>query len=709
MNPLSFSKCATSVLLTLLVLVGGGTTTTRVWAQVGAPREAAVWHIATHGSDSTGDGSAAQPFATIQHGIDTASQGDTVLVQPGVYRENINFNGKNITVGSLFIITGDEDTILQTVIDGNRNGRVVTLVNGEAATAKLSGFTITNGYAHGTSEPETYGGGIYTRFSDPTLTHLRVTGNEAVELGGGLHFRDSSPTVRDIVVTNNRAENGGGIRYTGSSVNLENAVVTDNSATSGGSGLFFYHADGAIKNALIADNFGGGKGGGLGFDGCSPTFTNVTIVGNRTTGHGGGLNVSYYSRPTLVNSIVWGNIPEQIYFDTQWPGEAVTIEYSDIQGGQAGIVTNGQGPVHWGEGNLVTSPRFVHAGLGNYRLADDSPAVSAGKAEGAPATDLDGNPRPSPAGSQPDLGAYENPHARATSLSSIYLPLVIRALPPVAQLPFWADRYRLGPGECTTLHWSIEMPVKNPIQAIFLDGVAVAAYAMTQVCPVTTTTYVLSLLRANGATMEHTVTIVVAQAPAPQAGRPLAKIPIAKREDLYNTPPEMYLDTAKTYLATFDTHKGRIVIELNSELAPITVNNFVLLANLGYYDGMPVAFADAAAYLVTGSPASQPSSDVGYALPLEPTANARQVVTGTVSMYPVSGPTGEIVASGSQFFISFKAMPDNTTPLNIFGEVIEGMDVALNLVFGDIIEMITITERSGPSTSAPPLGEETGT
>ena len=189
------------------------------------------WHVATNGSDTTGNGSEARPFATIQHGIDTASHGDTVLVHPGVYRENINFNGKNITVGSLFVTTGNENYILQTVIDGNRNGRVVTFVNGEAATARLSGFTITNGYAHGASEPETYGGGVYCRYSDPTLTHLRVTGNEAVGEGGGLHFRDSSPTVRDIIVTNNHADGGGGgIRYTGGSVSLENAMVSHNSA-----------------------------------------------------------------------------------------------------------------------------------------------------------------------------------------------------------------------------------------------------------------------------------------------------------------------------------------------------------------------------------------------------------------------------------------------------------------------------------------------
>jgi hypothetical protein len=421
MKSTTLSQYAVVVLMAVLIFSGGWITTPNAWAQTG------TWHVATNGSDSTGDGSEAQPFATIQHGIDAASHGDTVLVQPGVYRENINFNGKNITVGSLFITSGDEDYILQTVIDGNRNGRVVTFVNGEAATAQLSGFTITNGYAHGASEPESYGGGVYCRYSNPTLTHLRVTDNEADDSGGGLHLRDCSTTVRDIIVTHNHADGGGGgIRYTGGSVSLENVVVSHNSARSDGAGIHFYHAEGAIKNALIADNLGGGKGGGLVFDGCSPTFTNVTIVGNRTTGDGGGLNVSFMSQPTLVNSIVWGNTPEQIYFDTQWPGEAVTLEYSDIQNGEAGIITNGQGPVHWGSGNLDASPRFVHAGLGNYRLADSSPAIGAGKIDGAPNTDIDGNPRPNPAGSHPDMGAYEHVLGSPTTFKR-YLPLVSKA------------------------------------------------------------------------------------------------------------------------------------------------------------------------------------------------------------------------------------------------------------------------------------------
>ena len=82
---------------------------------------------------------------TIQAGIDSESVGDTVLVDTGRYVENINFNGKNIVVGSLFLTTTDTSYISQTVIDGDSSGSVVAFENGEDSTEVLSGFTITNG------------------------------------------------------------------------------------------------------------------------------------------------------------------------------------------------------------------------------------------------------------------------------------------------------------------------------------------------------------------------------------------------------------------------------------------------------------------------------------------------------------------------------------------------------------------------------------
>ena len=73
---------------------------------------------------------------------------------------------------------------------------------------------------------------------------------------------------------------------------------------------------------------------------------------------------------------------------------------------------------------------------------------------------------------------------------------------------------------------------------------------------------------------------------------------------------------------------------------------------------------------------------------------ASQVVTGTVSMYPVQDPaTGEPKASGSQFFISFVQTPEGGVPLNVFGKVIEGMEIVTKLAIDDIIKTITITEK----------------
>lgn len=413
MKLIALLKWGTVILMTI-VFIGGWATTRVGWAQ------ASTRHVAIAGSDITGDGSEANPFATIQHGIDMVSDGDTVLVHPGVYKENINFEGKNITVGSLFVPTGDAYYILQTVIDGNRNDHVITFANGETAMARLSGFTIINGYAHGAPAPGSSGGGVFCLNSNPTLTHLRVLGNEAAQEGGGLYFAYCSSIVQDVIIANNLAGGGGGgIRYSYGRVSLENMIVAHNLAQADGAGIHFYHADGPVRNALIADNLGRAKGGGLAFDGSSPAFINVTVVGNWTAGHGGGLNVSFNSQPTLVNSIVWGNSPEQIYFDTAWPGEAVTVEYSDIQAGIAGIVTNGQGPVYWGNGNIDISPRFVNVSLGNYHLANDSFCINAGKAAGVPTTDIEGNPRPNPAGSNPDMGAYENSLGLA-----VHLPII---------------------------------------------------------------------------------------------------------------------------------------------------------------------------------------------------------------------------------------------------------------------------------------------
>jgi peptidyl-prolyl cis-trans isomerase B (cyclophilin B) len=178
------------------------------------------------------------------------------------------------------------------------------------------------------------------------------------------------------------------------------------------------------------------------------------------------------------------------------------------------------------------------------------------------------------------------------------------------------------------------------------------------------------------------------KAPEPAAGRPLAQLAVVERADLYDAPPENALDFAKTYTATLATSKGEIVIVLNQADAPQSVNNFVVLANLGYWDDFPVNFVEPSGqFVLTGSPAGQPNSGVGYALPGEPKS---QALAGAVGYYP--DPSGFGV-SGSQFFILLQDNPDMTGQYTFFGTVVAGLEVAGQLTTADTIETITITAR----------------
>ena len=81
-----------------------------------------------------------------------------------------------------------------------------------------------------------------------------------------------------------------------------------------------------------------------------------------------------------------------------------------------GTSSTNAGTVTWGDGNVDIDPLFVDANVGDYHLSDLSPVISAATAEvtidgvsyTAPTADIEGNPRPNPSGTIPDMGAYEN-------------------------------------------------------------------------------------------------------------------------------------------------------------------------------------------------------------------------------------------------------------------------------------------------------------
>ena len=189
-------------------------------------------------------------YLSIQQAIINSGEGDTVLVHPGTYFEIVDFLGKNITVASLFLITGDTSYISNTIIDGNHeNYRLVRFTNFETSLAKLSGFTIKNAYYDQSSTTiGEIGLAVYIDHSSPVIENNRIVNNEFGEwynAASGIFMAYSNSIIQNNTMSLNRfAYNGGAIYLTHcyGSVIKQN-IIESNELTSGwgvanGGGIF---------------------------------------------------------------------------------------------------------------------------------------------------------------------------------------------------------------------------------------------------------------------------------------------------------------------------------------------------------------------------------------------------------------------------------------------------------------------------------------
>jgi hypothetical protein len=312
-------------------------------------------------------------YPTIQTAIDSAVPGDTVLVAPGRYYENIRFKGKGIVVASQFARTRSTADIERTIIDGSRpthpdTGTVVRFVNQEDSTAVLEGFTITGGT-----------GTVWLDAKD--IAYFREGGGILCELG--------SPTIRNNHIVNNvaisKAKNvkgdslisagGGAIRCGYSEPTITNNVIRGNKGLYGG-GIVLFHSAGIVRNNVIAENTGGEDFGGAGLWIVGPLSYRLstlvehnTIVNNKATtpdtaargmkGRGGAL-IAAGTKVVIRNNIVWGNSQSsgnQVSYSPLTPPEMTN---NVVQGGAPGT------------GNVDKDPRFAETT--RFTLAPDSPA-----------------------------------------------------------------------------------------------------------------------------------------------------------------------------------------------------------------------------------------------------------------------------------------------------------------------------------------------
>ncbi|MBE3040232.1 MAG: right-handed parallel beta-helix repeat-containing protein, partial [Chloroflexi bacterium] len=263
------------------------------------------------------------------------------------------------------------------------------------------------------------GGGMFWSGGEPEVLDCDIMRNTAY-LGGGIYATESAGQIRGCTLRNNFAGastgdvdviagQGGGIFGSSIDTVIVDCFLTDNTSSTSGGGIHIYGPGDAgtiIRNCLLAGNQAGRDGGGISTNwGAAVSVENCTLFNNQATGtfgdlgntgFGGGLYCSYGAQTNVKNSIFWDNngllgneIAEGIGFVESEPTEyycgTVSVSYSDIEGGQTGVLVSDGCPLIWGLGNIDIDPRFVNAAGDDFHLQHitagqmvDSPCIDAG-------------------------------------------------------------------------------------------------------------------------------------------------------------------------------------------------------------------------------------------------------------------------------------------------------------------------------------------
>ena len=294
---------------------------------------ALTFHVSTTGDDVTGDGSPERPYGTIIRGIEEAIDGDTVLLEDGVYTGEGNkefyLNGKAITLKS-------ENGAETCIVDGQGRGRGFYTANGETERTIIDGITFRDFWGD--------------------VSHV-ISG--------------SGPVIRNCIFADNKSPGGELYCGHGATPRIENCIFHGNK-----SGLSFTRGCNAVLyNVIIYD----------------------TYIPDVEWGefHDWAAVYCLDSEVTIINSIIWNNKYHWwIKLSADWDvdegvnnasltaaGSTVRILYSDIEGGAEDILTSGESTVTWDGSNIVSDPLFVDPENSDFHLDNGSPCIGTGQFE----------------------------------------------------------------------------------------------------------------------------------------------------------------------------------------------------------------------------------------------------------------------------------------------------------------------------------------
>ena len=192
-----------------------------------------------------------------------------------------------------------------------------------------------------------------------------------------------------------------------------------------------------------------------------------------------------------------------------------------------------------------------------------------------------------------------------------------------------------------------------------------------------------------------------AAAAAATGDRPFAKYTKEQRSAVQKDPPPVTIDTTKKYIATIKTDKGDIVVELNPQVAPNTVNNFIYLAQNGFYDGLTFHRVEPGFVIQGGDPAGDGTGGPGYTIKPE---IKLQHVDGAIAMARQGGDPTSTPSSGSQFYITMGAQPALDNNYTVFGVTVKGQDVVKKIAIGDKINSVSVVAADGGAVKVAGIG-----
>jgi hypothetical protein len=323
------------------------------------------------------DDDAPADFNNIQAAINDANERDTVIVGDGMYtgdgNRDIDFKGKTLTVRSA---NGPENCIIDCDGTETEPHRGFYFHSGEDANSVVWGLTITNGYGPDeelSGVPLSSGGAICCMDSAPTISNCIIRGNSTAMVGGGIFSWRSSPIVSNCIFSGNSAYVGGGACSSGGVIS--NCLFESNQAQKG-SGVFCHSSDtvsiavrtqGAVPTdgRIVPLSNNAGR--------FSQRIVNSTFFANTAVLEGGAIFCSGFTHPSVINCILWADSAShgsEIAMFAIGSRSSLSISYSDVQGGQAGIAVGSEPGcgLNWGPGNVDADPMFADPNNGDYHL-----------------------------------------------------------------------------------------------------------------------------------------------------------------------------------------------------------------------------------------------------------------------------------------------------------------------------------------------------